>query len=207
MHDRRTSEPYLCNRPERRLGERSTRATASLSVMLTLKIDLACACSRKSARPGNQVCSQAAPGGSPGGSPPSAARQNDDIDPAAATGRGAAAERASSAACMGSQVHLRHLAAEPGRLQRRRVRRIGIRDDDLGAGPDVVLVHPPHRVRLLQVGARAPRRPSIGTPSACNWLPMPPSTITTAPAASRPATSSATPMQPILTGHQPLLPP
>ena len=60
--------------------------------------------------------------------------QNDDIEPATATRR----------------------VAEAGGLQAGPARGERVRDDHLGAGPDVLLVDPLHRIGLIQVRAGAP---------------------------------------------------
>jgi hypothetical protein len=91
-----------------------------------------------------------------------AAGQNDDIDPASATGRVAAASRARSAAgaqrrADGAPVTVGDTAAEPGRLQGSTAGRERVRDDHLGAGPDVCLVDALHHVGLVQIRPGAPR--------------------------------------------------
>jgi CubicO group peptidase (beta-lactamase class C family) len=81
--------------------------------------------------------------------------QNDDIEPATATGR-CCSRTGIQRRPHGGAVHLGHLAAESRGFERRAVRREGVRDDDLRSGPDVLLVDSLHCVGLRQVGPRTP---------------------------------------------------
>ena len=83
--------------------------------------------------------------------------QNDDIEPATATGRVAAASRACRAARMALRLASVTRLAQPGGLQAGPAGRERVRDDHLGAGPDELLVDVLHHVGLIQVRAGAPR--------------------------------------------------
>ena len=82
--------------------------------------------------------------------------QNDDIEPATATGREAAASGLHGRP-HGAAVRLADPAAQPGGLQAGPAGRERVRDDHLGAGPDELLVDALHHVGLIQVRACAPR--------------------------------------------------
>src|SRR4030088_684829 len=80
--------------------------------------------------------------------------QNDDIEPATATGPVAAASRARRAARTALRLASAARVADPAGGP---AGRVGIRDNHLGAGPDVLLVDALHHIGLLQVGPGAPR--------------------------------------------------
>src|SRR5262249_4342668 len=153
------------------------------------------ACSRKSAGPGKRGSSEPGlPTGASVALDSMAIGQNDDIEPATATGRVPAASRACSAA----RTALR-LASATGLPSP-----AGSSAARLAANVFAMITSAPARIyaswtRCTTSGrsrfARALHASSsIGTPSAWSSLPMPPSMITSSPSASLPEITSATPI-------------